>query len=120
MCDETDLNGFAAKGLSRRDFAATGARAGLAACTSMDAGAEAVGLSERMVTVSAPDGQIDAFFVHPAAPAPAAILWPDIAGLREAKKAMARRLAGSGYAVLVVNPYYRDAPAPQFADFADF
>jgi len=33
---------------------------------------------------------------------------------------MARRLAGEGYAVLVANPYYRDAPAPQFADFADF
>ena len=48
------------------------------------------------------------------------ILWPDIAGLREAKKAMARRLAGEGYAVLVANPYYRDAKAPQFADFADF
>jgi carboxymethylenebutenolidase len=33
---------------------------------------------------------------------------------------MARRLAGQGYAVLVVNPYYRALPAPQFADFATF
>jgi len=33
---------------------------------------------------------------------------------------MARRLAAEGYAVLVANPYYRDVPAPQFSDFADF
>jgi len=118
MCDETDLEEFASKGLSRRDFAATGALAGLAACTSMDGGSAA--LTETMATISAPDGTIDAFFVHPAKPAPAVILWPDIAGLREAKKAMARRLAASGYAVLVPNPYYRDVTAPQFADFADF
>lgn len=118
MCDETDLEMFAAKGLSRRDFAATGALAGLAACTSMENRMPA--LTETMVSIPTPDGAMDAFFVHPAKPAPAVILWPDIAGLREAKKAMARRLAGSGYAVLVANPYYRDAPAPQFADFADF
>lgn len=48
------------------------------------------------------------------------ILWPDIAGLREANKIMARRLAGSGYSVLVPNPFYRSAPAPQFTDFEDF
>lgn len=33
---------------------------------------------------------------------------------------MARRLAGQGYAVLVVNPYYRAVAAPQFSDFAAF
>ncbi|MGX7953580.1 dienelactone hydrolase family protein [Tsuneonella sp. HG249] len=118
MCDEADLDEFAAKGLSRRDFAATGALAGLAACTSMETGTPS--LTETMVSIPTPDGTMDAFFVHPAKPAPAVILWPDIAGLREAKKAMARRLAGSGYAVLVANPYYRDMAAPQFADFADF
>jgi carboxymethylenebutenolidase len=118
MCDDTDLDEFAAKGLTRRDFAATGALAGLAACTSMETGTPS--LTETMVSIPTPDGTMDAFFVHPAKPAPAVILWPDIAGLREAKKAMARRLAGSGYAVLVANPYYRDVAAPQFADFADF
>jgi carboxymethylenebutenolidase len=40
------------------------------------------------------------------------ILWPDIAGLREAFKLMARRLAGEGHAVLLVNHYYRGAKAP--------
>ena len=120
MCDEIDLDRFASKGLSRRAFAATGALAGLAACTSMESGAAAASLTESMVQIQTPDGTIDAFFVHPAKKAPAVILWPDIAGLREVKKQMARRLAGEGYAVLVANPYYRDVPAPQFADFADF
>ena len=31
---------------------------------------------------------------------------------------MARRLAGEGYAVLLLNPYYRDVNGEQFADFA--
>ena len=35
------------------------------------------------------------------------LIWPDIFGLRPAFKEMARRLAESGYAVLVVNPFYR-------------
>ena len=120
MCNDTDLAGFARTGLTRRDFAATGALAGLAACTSMDSGSDAGELTESMVSIPTADGTMDAFFVHPRQPAPAVILWPDIAGLREVKKAMARRLAGEGYAVLVANPYYRDTPAPQFADFADF
>ena len=124
MCDDTDLEQFASRSaggsLSRREFAATGALAGLAACTSMDGAGAASGLTENMVSIPTADGTMDAFFVHPAKKAPAVILWPDIAGLREVKKAMARRLAGSGYAVLVANPYYRDVPAPQFADFADF
>ena len=121
MCDDRDLEDFARKGINRRQFAATGALAGLAACTSMEGAANGSGgLSETMVTVPTADGTMDAFFVHPAKPAPAVIFWPDIAGLREAKKAMARRLAGEGYAVLVANPYYRDIAAPQFADFADF
>lgn len=120
MCDEVDLDAFAAKGVTRRGFAATGALAGLAACTSMSSGEGAGGLTESMVSVPTGDGTMDAFFVHPAKPAPAVILWPDIAGVREAKKAMARRLAGAGYAVIVPNPYFRDVPAAQFADFADF
>jgi carboxymethylenebutenolidase len=33
---------------------------------------------------------------------------------------MARRLAGAGYSVIVPNPFYKDAPAPQFADFDAF
>lgn len=121
MCDETDLDAFRQLVLSRRAFGAGGMAAGLVACTSMDVAEPASGLTERMVSIPTADGTVDAFFVHPAAgKSPAVIVWPDIAGLREVFKAMARRLAGEGHAVLVTNPYYRDVAAPQFADFADF
>ena len=85
------------------------------------AAASGGGLVESNVTIETPDGTMDAFFVHPASGKhPAVICWPDIAGLRDAKRMMARRTAAEGYAVLVVNPYYRDSKAPQFADFAEF
>lgn len=70
-------------------------------------------VSGRAVSITTPDGVTDGWFVTPASGKhPAVILWPDIAGLREAYKTMAARLAGSGYAVLVVNHYYRGAKAP--------
>jgi carboxymethylenebutenolidase len=46
--------------------------------------------------------------------------WPDILGLRTAFRQMGRRLAESGYSVLVVNPFYRDARAPVVAEGATF
>ncbi len=132
MCDKqspaefentnADWRERAIKGLNRRQFGAMGAAATLAACTGMDAksGRES-GLTESNVTIQTPDGMVDAFFVRPASGKhPAVICWPDIAGLRDAFKMMARRSAAEGFAVLVVNPYYRDVPAPQFADFATF
>lgn len=129
MCDETDVAGWdarlAAKGLSRRDFGLMGGAAALAACSgTVTAGkpdGPANGLTENMVLIDTPEGDMDAFFVHPSAGKhPAVILWPDIASLREAKRVMARRLAAAGYAVLVANPYYRDVPGDQFADMASF
>jgi carboxymethylenebutenolidase len=39
-------------------------------------------------------------------------MWPDIFGLRPAFRQMAKRLAESGYSVLVVNPFYRVKKAP--------
>src|SRR5690606_31795176 len=61
------------------------------------------------------------FFVHPTSGAhPGVILWPDTAGLREAKMAMGRRLAAEGYAVFVANPYYRSVAGVQFEDFEAF
>jgi carboxymethylenebutenolidase len=64
---------------------------------------------------------MDGFFVHPdEGKHPGVIFWPDIASLRESKRNMARRLAGEGYAVLVLNPYYRDVAGEQFADFVAF
>ena len=126
MCDETDLSEFTRKtsrsGLSRRQFAAAGAMATIAACTPTEQSEASPGsLIESDVSIPTADGTMDAFFVHPSGAEHAAVIvWPDIAGLRDSFKMMARRLAQSGYAVLVANPYYRDVSALQFTDFADF
>jgi carboxymethylenebutenolidase len=118
MCDQDQLIEMGKSGLSRREFGAMGAMAALAACASVEAEAQEGGLTETNVTFAAPGGTMDAVFIHPATGKhPAVILWPDIAGIREAKKIMARRLAAAGYSVLVPNPYYRSLPGPQFADF---
>ena len=46
--------------------------------------------------------------MYPATGAAAGVLiWPDIFGLRPAMRTMGKRLAQSGYSVLVVNPFYR-------------
>ncbi|WP_284126402.1 dienelactone hydrolase family protein [Parerythrobacter aestuarii] len=129
MCDESDLAGWdkklAAKGLNRRQFGLLSGAAALAACSgeisASNGESGASGLVENMVLIDTEDGEMDAFFVHPAAGKhPAVILWPDIASLRDAKRVMARRLAGEGYAVLVVNQYYRDVPGDQFPTMVDF
>lgn len=123
MCDEAALQSWARNNVSRRQFGALAGVAGTAAMTAGAAGAvlASAGLAERAVSFASPDGTVDGFFVHPAQGShPAVILWPDIAGLREAKRAMARELAAEGYAVLVMNPYYRDVAGEQFADFAAF
>jgi carboxymethylenebutenolidase len=110
------------RGLSRREFAAMGAVATVLACTPMD-GAEAqqTRLDESTVRFPAPDGRMDGFLLHPVGGKyPAIIVWPDIAGPRDAFNSMGRRLARMGYAVLILNPYYRDQEAPQFDDFEAF
>jgi carboxymethylenebutenolidase len=113
MCDETT-------GLTRRAFTAGGA-AVLAGCGWSKADAEAAGLSEAMVEVKTEDGTCEAFFVHPGSGRhPGVVFWPDAIGLRDAKKAMARRLAASGYAVLAVNQFYRSAQLPLGISFSDF
>jgi carboxymethylenebutenolidase len=117
MCDELtaieEEQALAAKGFSRREFAAIGAAGVLAACTGGESQAKGRAIKEAIVSVPTPDGSADAFFVHPAkGKYPAVILWPDVAGLRDAYKEMARRLAASGFAVLAVNHYYRAAKAP--------
>lgn len=78
---------------------------------------------ETDVTIATPDGTCDAAFVHPAAGAhPAVLIWTDAFGLRPSMRAIARRLAAEGYAVLVPNPYYRVARSPLFetASTVDF
>lgn len=124
MCDESKLAEWAKRAVSRRQFGALTGAAVLATYAAGGTAAEGQGtaeLSERSVTFATQDGTIDGFMVQPARGRhPAVILWPDIAGLRESKRGIARKLAQAGYAVLVVNPYYRDVAGEQFADFAAF
>jgi carboxymethylenebutenolidase len=121
MCDQDQLLDMGKGAVTRREFGAIGAMAALAACATSEEVMAQGGLTETDVTFAASGGTMDGFFVHPASGKhPAVILWPDIAGIRDAKKVMARRLAGAGYSVLVPNPYYRSLPAPQFKDFEDW
>ena len=91
--------------ISRRQFGTLGLGATLAAMLPVVASAAEV--SESEVEIKTPDGTCDAHFVHPAGATAAVLVWPDIWGLRPAFRAMGKRLAESGYAVLTVNPFYR-------------
>jgi len=75
--------------------------------------ANAVTVKEEEVEIKTPDGTADCYFVHPqSGTAPGVLVWPDIFGLRPAFRQMGKRLAESGYSVLVVNPFYRVKKAP--------
>ncbi len=117
MCDEhTEAENaahFRTDGFSRRGFAALAGGA-LAACAAgQTADGETLAVAEQDVTITTPDGAADCYFVHPARGRhPGVLMWPDIRGLRPAFRQMGRRLAESGYAVLVVNPFYRNARSP--------
>lgn len=77
---------------------------------------DALEVQESEVMIDTPDGNCDAYFVAPTKGAHAAVLvWPDIFGLRPAFRQMGKRLAQSGYSVLVVNPFYRKQKAPTAA-----
>ena len=126
MCDDLTAHeeeaALAASGLNRRQFAAISAAGVLAACTGSQSEAKPrAGLTESAVAITTPDGTADAFFVRPAkGKHPAIIMWPDIAGSRPAYMEMGRQLALAGYAVLVVNHYYRSAKAPIMASMAEW
>src|SRR5690606_23838714 len=99
------------KKYSRRDVGAFAAAVGVA--MALPRSAHAVDVKESDVTIRTPDGECDAYFVTPISGAHAAVLvWPDIFGLRPAKRQMGKRLAEEGYSVLVVNPFYRQMKAP--------
>jgi carboxymethylenebutenolidase len=123
MCDEHTLADSIEyqlrEGLSRRQFGRLTLGAGLLAALPLAAaGAE---LTEADVDIKSPDGTCDAYFVHPAkGKYPGVLMYPDIFGLRPAFRQMGRRLAESGYAVLVVNPFYRKQRAPTAPEHADF
>ena len=115
MCDqdhfEDDRRAYEARGLvTRKQF---GAMLGAGVAMMLPRVAGAVAVAEEDVNITTPDGTADAYFVHPASgTAPGVLFWPDIFGLRPALRQMGKRLAESGYAVLVVNPFYRVKKAP--------
>ena len=115
MCDqdhfEDDRKQYEALGLvTRRQF---GALVGAGVMMTLPQVANAVDVTEADVTVTTPDGTADCYFVHPTSGTAAAVLvWPDIFGLRPAFRQMGKRLAETGYSVLVVNPFYRVKKAP--------
>src|SRR6266436_1083533 len=118
MCDqdhfEDDRQQYEALGLvTRKQF---GVLLGAGMAMMLPQVADAVAVTESDVNVMTPDGTADCYFVHPASgTAPGVVVWPDIFGLRPAFRQMGKRLAESGYAVLVVNPFYRVKKAPTAA-----
>jgi carboxymethylenebutenolidase len=115
MCDqdhfEDDQLEFEKNGLvTRRQF---GVLLGAGMAMMLPQVANAVAVTESDVTVKTPDGTADCYFVHPTTgTAPGVLVWPDIFGLRPAFRQMGKRLAETGYSVLVVNPFYRVKKAP--------
>jgi carboxymethylenebutenolidase len=121
MCDRDhsaeDQEKYEASGLITRKQFGVMLAAGIAML--LPRVANAVTVTESDVTVKTPDGTADCYFVHPSAgTAPGVLVWPDIFGLRPAFHQMGKRLAESGYSVLVVNPFYRTQKAPTAAQGA--
>lgn len=115
MCDqdhfEDDKKHYESLGLvTRKQF---GVLLGAGIAMMLPQVANAVTVTESDVTIKTPDGTCDAYFVHPSTgTAPGVVVWPDIFGLRPSFRTMGKRLAESGYSVLVVNPFYRKQKAP--------
>lgn len=115
MCDqdhfEKDREDYESRGLvTRKQF---GVLLGAGMAMMLPKVANAVTVVESEVNVTTPDGAADCYFAHPASgTAPGVLVWPDIFGLRPAFRQMGKRLAQSGYSVLVVNPFYRTRKAP--------
>jgi carboxymethylenebutenolidase len=123
MCDHDSLDDMVKYrlrlGLSRREFGRLTLGAGLVAA--LPAVADALAVKDAEVEIKTADGTVDAYFVHPEKGShPAVLIWPDIFGLRPAFRQMAKRLAESGYAVLVMNPFYRTKKAPTAPEHPDF
>jgi carboxymethylenebutenolidase len=133
MCDDSTERDtkrwLAEKRLGRREFGALSAGATAAllwpGCGddsgSPTAEADVEATTSSLVMIATPDGTADAFFVHPkTGKHPGILVWPDILGLRDAFKTMATRLAAAGYAVLVINQYYRTSPAPVLSSWDEW
>jgi carboxymethylenebutenolidase len=115
MCDQDHYDRvreeYTGRGLvTRKQF---GVLLGAGVAMALPRVANAAAVTEAEVNIKTPDGTADCYFVHPATGTGAGVIyWPDIFGLRPAAKQMGKRLAESGYSVLVVNPFYRKQKAP--------
>ena len=124
MCDDLtqlDIEKLTTDGgkVNRRNFGKISAVASLVAM--LPPVANAVDVVESNITITTPDGEAEAYFVHPASGKhPGILMWTDILGLRTAFRTMATRLAQSGYSVLVPNPFYRSAKVPVVPEGASF
>jgi carboxymethylenebutenolidase len=124
MCDdrtEKDIEEYLSShsDISRRQLGKTAV--GMTLSMMLPSVANAQTLTEAHVEIPTPDGIADSYFVHPVTGQhPGVLLWTDIVGLRPVFQMMAKRLAQSGYSVLVPNPYYRTAKAPVINDGASF
>jgi carboxymethylenebutenolidase len=124
MCDDAAFDDMVEytlrnKGLSRRELGTLALGTSLA--FALPRVANAMDTSESEAEIKTPDGTADAYFVHPASGKyPGVLVWPDIFGLRPAFRQMGKRLAESGYSVLVVNPFYRTRKAPTAPEKPDF
>lgn len=103
-------------GVSRRQFAAMGVAVAAAAGYTGSAQA-ALPVQESKVSVATRDGTATVLFFHPAeGQHPGVVLWPDAAGLRGSAATIARNLASAGFAVAMVDPYYRAGAGVGTAD----
>jgi len=121
MCDDDIHQGLvqADPAVSRRTFGLMSA----AVAGGMASAAHAqAAVTEKDVEINTADGTCDAALYYPSARGswPAVVIWTDVLGLRPAFRDMGRRLAASGYVVLVPNPYYRARRAPVIDGSFDF
>lgn len=106
-CQEEPIVDAEQSNPSRRDVVKLGLATGLTV-TAAAASAEALEVVETNVEIKMPDGTCDAAFYHPTKGShPAVLVWTDAFGLRPSMRGIGKRIAESGYSVLVPNPYYR-------------
>ena len=115
MCDqdhfEDDRKEYEALGLvTRKQF---GVMLGAGVAMMLPQVANAAAVTEMDVSITTPDGTADCYFVHPSSGhgtggSGVAGHFRVAAGVPQ----MGKRLAESGYSVLVVNPFYRTKKAP--------
>lgn len=117
MCDDIHEGLIHDPTVSRRTFGLMSVAAAGAATS-----AYAADVVEKDVEVKTADGVADAALFYPAGKGtwPAVLIWCDFLSLRPVFREMGRRLASSGYVVMVPNFYYRSRKAPVFDGAFDF